>query len=102
MPNKDVLARAITTLVVAVFVILKIFGVDIKVDESYVYEVVLAAVTIATWFWGFWKNNSFTHEAKEADIYMNELKEGRMVTGGTNVEVNSEEEHMNADPEKEA
>ena len=27
--------------------------------------------------WNHWKNNSYTDEAKEADIYMSELKEQR-------------------------
>ena len=99
MPNKDTLARAITTLVVAIFVVLKIFGIEIGFDESYIYEVVLAVITVGTWFWGFWKNNSFTHEAKLGDEYMQILKERRDDVGGDN-DANTEEEHVALDPEE--
>ena len=34
-------------------------------------------VMIITEIWNHWKNNSYTDEAREADIYMNKLKERR-------------------------
>ena len=41
-------------------------------DEMYVGLSQLAAVLAAVWSW--WKNNSFTEEAIEADEYMEELR----------------------------
>lgn len=42
-------------------------------DEA-VYEAISAGVTAAASLWAWWKNNSFTAEAVEADRYLKQLK----------------------------
>ena len=42
--------------------------------ESDVYELMTLAATIAASAWAWWKNNSFTKAAREADAYMRHLK----------------------------
>jgi len=44
--------------------------------EDNVYELVTTIITIAASIWAWWKNNSFTQAAMEADGYMKGLKEG--------------------------
>lgn len=43
-------------------------------DEQ-IYEAVSIVVTTAIAFWTSWKNNSFTDEAQEADVYLKEQKD---------------------------
>lgn len=47
----------------------------IPFSEEEIYEVIssIATVTVALWAW--WKNNSVTKEAQEADNLMKEMKE---------------------------
>lgn len=42
-------------------------------DES-ITQGVNIVVTILTWCWGYWKNNSFTQNAIQADVYLKKLK----------------------------
>ena len=43
-------------------------------SDDTIYEAVTLAVTIGASAWAWWKNNSFTKNALEADKYLNELK----------------------------
>lgn len=43
--------------------------------ENELYAMFTAAATIAATLWAWWKNNSFTSEAIEADEYLAELRE---------------------------
>lgn len=45
-------------------------------SENEVYTAVTTVATVAATAWAWWKNNSFTKEAIEADQYMQELKKG--------------------------
>ena len=45
-------------------------------DEQIVVGISIVAM-IVTEIWNHWKNNSYTSEAREADIYMSKLKERR-------------------------
>ena len=42
--------------------------------EEDVEAFLAGAFTVVSAAWAWWKNNSFTKEAKQADEYMNELK----------------------------
>lgn len=44
-------------------------------DEA-IYEGLSAAATVIASLWAWWKNNSFTPAAVEADAYLQELKKG--------------------------
>ncbi len=43
-------------------------------SEEDIYEGVSAVSTVVIALWAWWKNNSVTKEAQEADEYMRELK----------------------------
>lgn len=43
-------------------------------SDDAVYEALSAGVTAAASLWAWWKNNSFTAEAVEADRYLERLK----------------------------
>lgn len=44
-------------------------------SEEQIYEAVSSVATVVMAIWAWWKNNSVTKEAREADDYMKELKE---------------------------
>lgn len=46
--------------------------------DDQVYSAASAVLTVAASIWAWWKNNSFTHNAKEADTYLESLKDGEM------------------------
>ena len=48
----------------------------IPIDDETVQALVSTAATVITTLISWWKNNSFTQAAIEADIFMKQLKEG--------------------------
>lgn len=46
-------------------------------DNEELVEIVSVVALFVVELWNHWKNNSYTDEAREADIYMSELKERR-------------------------
>lgn len=46
----------------------------IQLDDNTVYEFVSVLFTVVTALVAWWKNNSFTVQAREADVYKKELK----------------------------
>lgn len=46
----------------------------IQLDDNTVYEFVSVLFTVVTALGAWWKNNSFTVQAREADVYKKELK----------------------------
>ena len=46
----------------------------IPVDDKAVTDLISTAATVIMSLWSWWKNNSFTQAAIEADDYMRELK----------------------------
>lgn len=46
----------------------------IQLDDNTVYEFVSVLFTVVTALIAWWKNNSFTVQAREADVYKKELK----------------------------
>ena len=62
-------------LVTLVNTILTIFGKNpLPFAEDELYAWLTAAATAAATLWAWWKNNSFTPEAIQADKYLAELK----------------------------
>ena len=67
--------RGIMVLISIVAFILKLFEVQIPViDESIVLDVVIALFGTISFLQAYWKNNSFTNAAQEADKVMQEKK----------------------------
>ena len=74
IPTQTII-RAIVLLVTLVNTILTIFGKNpLPFAEDELYSWLSAAATVAATLWAWWKNNSFTPEAIQADKYLAELK----------------------------
>ena len=55
--------------------ILTAFGINpLPFSESTIYEAVTLFATVGASAWAWWKNNSFTKEALDADELLDELK----------------------------
>lgn len=72
----ETIVRTIILVVALVNQILTATGKNpLPFSESEMYEGLTAVATIAASMWAWWKNNSFTKAAINADEYMNELKQ---------------------------
>ena len=72
----DTIIRTIVLILALVNQVLAIYGKEvIPVTEDEVYQLVTLIVTIASTLWAWWKNNSFTQEALQADAYLEQLRE---------------------------
>lgn len=71
----DTLARTIFLLLALINQVLAIFGKGtINIAENDIYQVVSLLFTILTTLMAWWKNNSFTPAAIEADKSLKKLK----------------------------
>lgn len=76
--STDLIARLVISIIAAINAAAAAFGFNpFNVDEQTVYTAVSFIVAFVTWAWGFWKNNDFTDEAKQATAYMHGLKAAR-------------------------
>ena len=74
--SKGTIVRTIMLAIVLINLVLKHFGIDvINVEESQVLTFVEALIEVVTIVVSFWKNNSFTDKAIEADNFLKQLKE---------------------------
>lgn len=71
----DTIARTIVLFIALANQVLAIAGKEIfPVTEDQVYQVVTLVATIGASVWAWWKNNSFTKAAIEADKVLTQLK----------------------------
>lgn len=71
----DTIARTIVLVIALVNQALAIAGKEaFPIAEDQVYQIVTLIATIGASVWAWWKNNSFTKAAIEADNVMQELK----------------------------
>lgn len=71
----ETIIRTIVLIIALVNQGLAIFGKEaFPITEDQVYQGVTLIVTIASAAWAWWKNNSFTKNAIEADKFLNNLK----------------------------
>lgn len=74
--SKGTIVRTIMLVVVIINIVLKQMGHDIiNVDENQVLTLVETLIEVAVIVVSFWKNNSFTEKAIEADKFLKQLKE---------------------------
>ena len=74
--KKSTIVRAILVVLVIVNMILENCGIDvIPADESFITMFVETVIEIAIIVVSFWKNNSFTPNAIQADKFLKQLKE---------------------------
>lgn len=76
------MTQAIVRLVVLVILLINqaliVFGLNpLPFSEEQIYEAVSSVATVVVALWAWWKNNSITKEAQQADEYLQELKERR-------------------------
>lgn len=71
----ETIVRTIVLVITLVNQVLTMFGKNpLPFAEDELYTMFTAAATIAATLWAWWKNNSFTSEAIEADEYLAELR----------------------------
>lgn len=74
----DTIARTIVLFIALANQMLAIAGKEIfPVTADQVYQGVTLAATIGASVWAWWKNNSFTKNAIEADKVLDQLKTGK-------------------------
>ena len=77
------IARTIILALALLNQILTAFGCNvIDISDDTINTLVATAATVVTAVIAFWKNNSFTAPAVEADSYMKALKKGEKSEGG--------------------
>jgi SPP1 family holin len=75
MPDKRVIARLIVFIFTFFNAVLVAAGRNkIDIADNLLYEAASYIALFIVGLWNYWKNNSFTPEAKKADEYMKELK----------------------------
>lgn len=74
--SKGTIVRTIMLVIVLINMILQHFGLDlINVTENEILAFVEMLIEIAVIVVSFWKNNSFSEKAIQADEYLKELRE---------------------------
>jgi SPP1 family holin len=72
----DTIARTIILALVLINAVLKMLGMTpIELDDNVIYEAVTVISMIVVPIWTWWKNNSFTIEAKKADEILKIMRE---------------------------
>lgn len=73
----DTITRTIVLFIALANQILAITGKEVfPMTEDQIYQAVTLIVTIGASIWAWWKNNSFTKAAIEADKVLDQLKNG--------------------------
>ena len=73
----DTIVRTIVLIIALANQALAIAGKEVfPVTEDQVYQIVTLIVTVGASAWAWWKNNSFTKNAIEADKVLDQLKSG--------------------------
>jgi SPP1 family holin len=75
--SKETLTRTVVLAVALINQILTVLEINpLPFAEEEIYNTVSTAATAVAALWAWWKNNSFTSEAIQADKYLEDLKEG--------------------------
>lgn len=76
--SKETIARTVVLLLALINQILTMFDINpLPFSDELIYELCTLLFTIGATAWAWWKNNSFTNEAIQADEVLRELKEKR-------------------------
>ena len=74
--TKSTIVRTILVALVIINFVLEKCGLDIiPTDEHFIFMAVETLIEIAIIGVGFWKNNSFSKKAIQADAFLKELRE---------------------------
>ena len=90
--SSGTIARTLFLFVSLVNSALGMFGfTSLDIDENTIYTVVTGVTTIVSAVLAFWKNNSFTKEAIEADKYRENLLTNEKIEETSKEEIELEE-----------
>lgn len=71
----ETIIRTVVVMVALINQILAICGKEtMPLYESDIVQIITLVATIASSLWAWWKNNSFTQNAIEADKYLEQMK----------------------------
>ena len=85
--KKETIIRTVVLALALINQILTALGVSvIPIDNELITELLSLVFTIGASVWAWWKNNSFTKSAIEADKYLAELKETNTADSETEME----------------
>lgn len=74
----ETIIRTIVTAVTMINMIMTVFDINpLPWSEEELYSGLSAIAAAGSAIWSWWKNNSFTKEAIEADRIMEEMKSGK-------------------------
>ena len=74
-PNKETITRTIITFVALLNSVLVMCNKNpLPYSETQLYAALSGIMSVLSTLWSWWKNNSFTQEAIEADEVLRELK----------------------------
>lgn len=74
--SAQTVARTIITFLALLNAVLAMTGkVPLDLDENTIYLICTGIAGVATTVWSWWKNNSFTRKAREADLVKDGVKE---------------------------
>ena len=75
--KKETIIRTVVLAISLINQVLTVLGKNpLPFSEEEVYQFLSVAATAAASIWAWWKNNSFTPAAVEADRYLEQLKSG--------------------------
>ena len=77
MEKETLIRTALLTLALVNQILVSAGKPVLPIEDEFAGQVISSLFTAVTSIWAWWKNNSFTFEAKEADKYMKELKKKR-------------------------
>lgn len=74
--SKDTIIRTIILIIALINQLLTVFNINpLPFSDEEIYSVVSTIVMAIASIWAWWKNNSITKKAIEADKYLKQLKE---------------------------
>lgn len=75
--KKETIIRTVVLAIALVNQVLTMFGRSvIPIDDAQITELLSIGFTIGAAVWAWWKNNSFTKNAIEADKVLEQLRQG--------------------------
>lgn len=76
--STETIVRLVVMVITLVNTILTMMGKNpLPWSEEEIYRFLTVVAQVAVTLWAWWKNNSFTSEAIEADKILNQLKENK-------------------------
>ena len=74
--STDTIIRTVVLAIALINQVLTMLGLNIlPISDDQISELISTAITIGASVWAWWKNNSFTKNAIEADKVLDELRE---------------------------